>query len=294
MFRADEAFEALGVIDWSESANAKIREGDRVLLYSATPHQFISHECLVTKTGIPMGEIIDDDQFWVDQQARAERNARTWMRLRLLHRFTDQERRQLTLPRLLDLGLNSAPQGRARARVELLNQVEAIRQSGRASDDALAEAAEADPQEVDDALAAMQRGDYAVEDERRVSTTRGSKQRAFADVVKFNYNYRCAITGISTRSLLVASHIVPWAEDTQIRLDPRNGICLSSLMDRAFDTGLLSIDEDRIVRVQFDRFAADDELARQLRPHDGQALATPREHPASREYLLRRRALDSL
>ena len=35
--------------------------------------------------------------------------------------------------------------------------------------------------------------------------------------------------------LLVASHIIPWSENKEERLNPTNGICLSSLYDKAFD-----------------------------------------------------------
>jgi len=40
--------------------------------------------------------------------------------------------------------------------------------------------------------------------------------------------------------LLIASHIVPWSKDKQNRLNPRNGLCLSALHDKAFDRGMIS------------------------------------------------------
>ena len=49
------------------------------------------------------------------------------------------------------------------------------------------------------------------------------------------------------RELLVASHIKPWAAFPDERLDPRNGLCLSSLHDAAFDSGLITLDEDNRV-----------------------------------------------
>jgi len=63
------------------------------------------------------------------------------------------------------------------------------------------------------------------------------------------YNNRCCITGLSVPALLTASHIVPWASDTANRLNPRNGLCLNTLHDRAFDRGLLWVDEDFVVRI---------------------------------------------
>ncbi|WP_416866903.1 MAG: HNH endonuclease [Imperialibacter sp.] len=67
-------------------------------------------------------------------------------------------------------------------------------------------------------------------------------QTAFRQMVLANYDFRCAMTGIDIPTLLVASHIIPWAQNEQERLNPENGICLSPLYDRAFDQGLLGID----------------------------------------------------
>jgi putative restriction endonuclease len=55
---------------------------------------------------------------------------------------------------------------------------------------------------------------------------------------------RCCITGINVPSLLRASHIKPWSEFADCRLDARNGLCLSSIHDAAFDCGLITLDED--------------------------------------------------
>ena len=58
------------------------------------------------------------------------------------------------------------------------------------------------------------------------------------------YQGRCCVTGVSESRLLIASHIKPWREDTENRLNPRNGLCLSALVDRAFDLGLVTISHD--------------------------------------------------
>lgn len=71
-------------------------------------------------------------------------------------------------------------------------------------------------------------------------------QDFFRKTVLASYNLRCCITGISVKSLLIASHIKPWAKSDDIleKTNPRNGLCLNALHDRAFDNGLISIDED--------------------------------------------------
>lgn len=70
-------------------------------------------------------------------------------------------------------------------------------------------------------------------------------QRYFRDVVLTAYQGRCAVSGIDKPELLNASHIIPWGKDSERRSDPRNGIALSALHDRAFDRGLISFDEAR-------------------------------------------------
>jgi hypothetical protein len=62
-----------------------------------------------------------------------------------------------------------------------------------------------------------------------------------------NYEGKCALTGIDLSELLVASHIIPWADNEQERLNPENGICLSSLYDKAFDKGLISFTNEKHV-----------------------------------------------
>jgi len=84
---------------------------------------------------------------------------------------------------------------------------------------------------------------YFVEDKRAHVKIRGVEQREFALKVKLNYQYQCAISGIKTKDFLVASHIIPWSENYAQRTNPRNGICLSSLLDKDFDTGFIAIDE---------------------------------------------------
>jgi putative restriction endonuclease len=69
-------------------------------------------------------------------------------------------------------------------------------------------------------------------------------QNVFRQIVVANYSGKCAITGIDIPELLVASHIIPWAENEKERLNPENGVCLSVLYDSAYDKGLISINEE--------------------------------------------------
>ncbi|WP_256389531.1 HNH endonuclease [Vibrio vulnificus] len=72
-----------------------------------------------------------------------------------------------------------------------------------------------------------------------------------------NYWGGCAATGNKRRELLIASHIQPWANSSsKERLDPFNGILLIANMDKAFDSGLISFDDDGAILIShvFDDF----------------------------------------
>lgn len=157
--------------------------------------------------------------------------------------------------------------------------------------DAAAEVAEPDPTEVEAFHRQIEAHNYSVPDSSATIKTRGSAQRAFANAVKGNYEERCAITGIATKEFLVASHIVPWSKDQSIRLDPSNGICLSLLMDRAFENGYLLIEDDLTIRINSEKVGDDLVLRGQLAPYDGRKLTQPKAGAPKPEYLRRRRAL---
>ncbi|MBI4626237.1 MAG: HNH endonuclease [Verrucomicrobia bacterium] len=63
------------------------------------------------------------------------------------------------------------------------------------------------------------------------------------------YEFKCCVSGLTMRPLLVASHVIPWAEDSDNRLNPRNGLCLNALHDRAFDRHLMWIDSGFVARL---------------------------------------------
>ncbi|OPZ87201.1 MAG: hypothetical protein BWY76_00579 [bacterium ADurb.Bin429] len=77
---------------------------------------------------------------------------------------------------------------------------------------------------------------------RLTETRRG--QGFFRRTVLSAYQYRCCISGMPLPELLVASHIVPWGQSEECRLNPCNGLCLSSIHDAAFDRGLITLDEE--------------------------------------------------
>ncbi len=159
--------------------------------------------------------------------------------------------------------------------------------------DIASEQLEFDSIEVEAFCQQIETKSYAVANSTATVKTRGSAQKAFAGAVKANYGNRCAITGILTKDFLVASHIVPWSEDQSIRLDPSNGICLSLVVDRAFEKGYLLIDDELIVRIDWNKVVDDQALRDYLQRYDGQRLNEPSREPPNVAYLQRRRLLVS-
>lgn len=97
--------------------------------------------------------------------------------------------------------------------------------------------------------------------DRRTETSVRIGQGCFRRAVLSAYTNRCCISGLSDPRLLVASHIVPWRDDEDNRLNPHNGLALSMLHDKAFDIGLITVDEELRVVVSHQEWPEDDEFA---------------------------------
>ncbi len=122
--------------------------------------------------------------------------------------------------------------------------------------------------------------------ERVVETTARIGQEFFRAALMSAYNEQCCITGLSVPALLVASHIVPWSVDEQNRVNPRNGLLLSALHDKAFDAGLIAVDDDMIVRVSQSQAERRDEFfAAVVGSYDGQPISRPEKFEPDRRFL---------
>lgn len=91
--------------------------------------------------------------------------------------------------------------------------------------------------------------DERLGEDRTVQTTVRIGQNFFRRTILSAYNEQCCITGLSIPALLVASHIIPWRADRINRVNPKNGLCLSALHDKAFDSGLITINDDMTVQI---------------------------------------------
>lgn len=104
-------------------------------------------------------------------------------------------------------------------------------------------------------------------------------QAFFRSAVLAAYGCKCCVTGLSIPELLTASHIVPWRSDIENRTNPRNGLCLNAIHDKAFDSGLITVGPDYRIRLSNALKSdsnLDDELHRYLLlRYEGQRIALP-------------------
>jgi putative restriction endonuclease len=115
-------------------------------------------------------------------------------------------------------------------------------------------------------------------------------QSFFRDRILSAYNFRCCITGLTIQPILTARHIIPWAEDEKNRLNPKNGLCLNALHDRAFDRHLMRIEDGYVIRFSQRLHKATDaasETIRWLTSFDGSQLLLPKRFAPDTEFLKR-------
>ncbi len=125
-----------------------------------------------------------------------------------------------------------------------------------------------------------------VGEDRITQTTTRIGQNFFRNAVLSAYNGRCCITGLSLPTLLVASHIIPWRHDITNRVNPRNGLLLSVLHDKAFDSGFITIRDDMTVQVSRKQNATTDQFfSESIGYYDGKPISLPEKFTPGREFL---------
>lgn len=85
--------------------------------------------------------------------------------------------------------------------------------------------------------------------ERNATVKQRVNQSFFRKMILASYNETCCITGMKIKELLIAGHIKPWSLDEENRLNPRNGIAINALHDKAFEIGLISIDSNYKINI---------------------------------------------
>ncbi len=125
---------------------------------------------------------------------------------------------------------------------------------------------------------------YFIDDEAKGIKTYAAVNKFFSDKVKFNYHYKSALVANKDEADLVATRIVPWEVDKSIRLDPRNGICLSTIFSKAFTQGYFTFsDQGHII---LSSTASDDpEINQTLNKYKNRKIYMNKEYSPNKKYL---------
>ncbi|TSJ43588.1 HNH endonuclease [Mucilaginibacter corticis] len=112
-------------------------------------------------------------------------------------------------------------------------------------------------------------------------------QSLFRKIVLTNFNNQCCITGIDVPELIVASHILPWSKDKGNRLNPKNGLALNTLHDKAFDCGLITITEELKIKISSRFYKAKnvESIQQNFIAYDGQLLIEPKKFTPGLDFL---------
>jgi putative restriction endonuclease len=119
-----------------------------------------------------------------------------------------------------------------------------------------------------------------------------ANQNVFREMILKIYSQSCCITGLNIPEINRASHIVPWASDESLRLDPRNGLCLSATYDAAFDRNLISLDDDYRIILSKDikEYYTNDSVKEYFLDKEGTKITLPSSYVPQKDYLEKHRS----
>ena len=123
-------------------------------------------------------------------------------------------------------------------------------------------------------------------EERPTTTLQRVNQSYFRNSLLQNYHSTCCITGLQLPTLLIASHIKPWKASTPTeKTAASNGLLLNAFHDRAFDQGLISIDNDYCIMVNHDKVKHSDINDKWLYDFEGSEISLPAISQPSHEFI---------
>lgn len=112
-------------------------------------------------------------------------------------------------------------------------------------------------------------------------------QTFFRKVVLAAYECRCCVTGNPVPELLIASHILPWSQFPEQRLNPQNGLCLAAHFDRAFDQGLITFGNNMelLLSSELRAYLPEKTLEREFLSVEGAPLRAPERFQPDKGFL---------
>lgn len=102
-------------------------------------------------------------------------------------------------------------------------------------------------------------------------------QGFFRESVLASYRQKCAFCGFGLHGMLNASHIIPWSQSVERRADPTNGLCLCAFHDRAFDRGIMAVDDNMEIMISRKAKAKEDAVMHRvgITEMEGQQIHLP-------------------
>ena len=100
-----------------------------------------------------------------------------------------------------------------------------------------------------------------------------------------NFQNQCCLSTVREENLLIASHIIPWADRIETRLDPSNGLCLSYIYDKLFDDGYFSFNDQLKVIVSNQAGTLSKDIQNILEPIENFKIREPQNYPISLDYI---------
>ena len=111
-------------------------------------------------------------------------------------------------------------------------------------------------------------------------------QSFFRSTVLAAYNNTCCITGLKNPALLIAGHILPWGLHEKERLNPRNGLAINALHDKAFENGLLTITPGYKIKISsILKKESDPAMQDYFLKYDGKDMILPKRFLPDEEFL---------
>lgn len=121
---------------------------------------------------------------------------------------------------------------------------------------------------------------------KEIVTKQRIHQDFFRRSVLSSHDNRCCISAVEIPQLLVASHIIPWSESKEHRLNPENGLALCALFDKAFDRGLMAIGEQlQVIYSKQIKISANDFVKSSLLAYEGRQITLPSRFRPRQEFL---------
>lgn len=114
-----EAFQKWGFIDWR--VRESLHQGDTVYIYCTRPLMRVMFKAVVVNANVPVSDIVNDVDFWVNREDYEKKQGQKHVRLKLVQQaYSDM----LTLKKLAEHGLSAAPQHASRINASLASYID--------------------------------------------------------------------------------------------------------------------------------------------------------------------------